>query len=92
MFEQINQVTIEGGYFERAVPLKLFEKRFNVLYGRNGSGKTSISRAIAEFRKLDAEIEGERKFTVSFNQPLSDEDKKHIFVFNEGLCEQESTP
>lgn len=83
MFEQINQVTIEGGYFERAVPLKLFEKRFNVLYGRNGSGKTSISRAIAEFRKLDAEIEGERTFTVSFNQPLSDEDKKHIFVFNE---------
>lgn len=83
MFEQINQVTIEGGYFEHSVPLKLFEKRFNVLYGRNGSGKTSISRAIAEFRKLDAEIEGERKFTVSFNQPLSDEDKKHIFVFNE---------
>lgn len=83
MFEQINQVTIEGGYFEHAVPLKLFEKRFNVLYGRNGSGKTSISRAIAEFKKLDEELEGERIFTVSFNQPLGDEDKKHIFVFNE---------
>jgi wobble nucleotide-excising tRNase len=83
MFEQINEVTIKGGYFENAVPLKLFEKRFNVLYGRNGSGKTSISRAFAEFKKPDEEIEGERKFTVTFNPALGDEDKKRIFVFNE---------
>lgn len=83
MFEQINEVTIKGGYFENAVPLKLFEKRFNVLYGRNGSGKTSISRAIMEFKKPDEKIDGERKFTVSFNQVLGDEDKKRIFVFNE---------
>lgn len=83
MFEQIQQVTIKGGYFETPVPLKLFENRFNVLYGRNGSGKTSISRAIAEFKKTDDEIEGERKFTVSFDKTLGDEDKKRIFVFNE---------
>jgi len=83
MFEQITQVTIKGGYFETATLLKLFEKRFNVLYGRNGSGKTSISRAITEFKKPDAEIEGERKFNVTFNAALRDEDKKRIFVFNE---------
>ena len=83
MFEQVTQVTIKGGYFETATPLKLFEKRFNVLYGRNGSGKTSISRAIAEFKKPDAEIEGERKFDVTLNTALRDEDKKRIFVFNE---------
>lgn len=56
MFEQITQVTIQGGYFDTAVRLKVFEERFNVLYGRNGSGKTSISRAIAEFKKPDAEM------------------------------------
>ena len=83
MFEQITQVTIQGGYFETATPLKLFEKRLNVLYGRNGSGKTSISRAIAEFKKPDAEIEGGRKFNVTFNTALGDEDKKRVFVFNE---------
>lgn len=83
MFDQITQITIQGGYFDTAVPLKLFEKRFNVLYGRNGSGKTSISRAIAEFKKSDAEIEGERKFNVTFNATLRDDDKKRIFVFNE---------
>ena len=83
MFEQITQVTIKGGYFDTAVPLKVFEKRFNVLYGRNGSGKTSISRAIAEFKKSDEEIEGERKFSVSFDKALGDDDKKQIFVFNE---------
>lgn len=83
MFEQITQVTIKGGYFESAVPLKVFEKRFNVLYGRNGSGKTSISRAIAEFQKPDEEIEDGRQFEVSFDHALGDEDKKRIFVFNE---------
>lgn len=83
MFEQITQVTIQGGFFETATPLKLFEKRFNVLYGRNGSGKTSISRAIAEFKKPDAEIEGDRKFSVSFNTAMREEDKKRVFVFNE---------
>jgi energy-coupling factor transporter ATP-binding protein EcfA2 len=83
MFEQINEVTIKGGYFENAVPLKLFGKRFNVLYGRNGSGKTSISRALAEFKMPDEEIEGERKFTVTFNPVLGNEEKKRIFVFNE---------
>ncbi len=83
MFEQIKEITIKGGYFENAVTLKLFDKRFNVLYGRNGSGKTSISRAIAEFKKPDAEIEGGRKFTVTFDHALGDDDKKRIFVFNE---------
>lgn len=83
MFEQITEITIQGGYFERATPLKILEKRFNVLYGRNGSGKTSISRAVAEFKQPDAEIVGGRKFNVSFNVALGEEDKKRIFVFNE---------
>ena len=29
MFENFKKFTIKGGYFENAVPLKLFEKRFN---------------------------------------------------------------
>ena len=53
MFEQITEITVQGGYFEDSVSLTLFKKRFNVLYGRNGSGKTSISRAIAEYKKPD---------------------------------------
>ena len=83
MFEQITDISVQGGYFEDSVSLKLFEKRFNVLYGRNGSGKTSISRAIAEYKKPDEEVEEGRKFSVSFNTALRDEDKKRIFVFNE---------
>ncbi len=83
MFEQITQVTIQGGCFDAETPLALFENRFNVLYGRNGSGKTSISRAIEEFKKSDEELGGGRRFTVTFNAPLRDEDKKRIFVFNE---------
>lgn len=88
MFEQITQVTIQGGCFDTATPLTLFGKKFNVLYGRNGSGKTSISRAIAEFKKPDEEIEDGRRFIVNFNAPLRDEDKKRIFVFNEDFVNE----
>ncbi len=83
MFEQITEITVQGGYFEDSVSLTLFEKRFNVLYGRNGSGKTSISRAIEEYKKPDDEVEDGREFSVSFNTALREEDKKRIFVFNE---------
>lgn len=83
MFEQITEISIQGGYFDASVSLKLFENRFNVLYGRNGSGKTSISRAIAEYKKPNEEVEDGRKFRVSFNTALSEEDKRRIFVFNE---------
>ena len=83
MFEQITDISIQGGYFEDPVSLKLFEKRFNVLYGRNGSGKTSLSRAFAEYKKPDEELGDGRIFSVSFNTALREEDKKRIFVFNE---------
>ena len=64
--------------------LEILPNRFNILYGRNGSGKTSISRAIAKFRD-GYETEDSH---IEFIEPLIEEDKKHIFVFDEKYIEK----
>lgn len=84
MFERIDTLNIKGGYFENWVSLKILKNRFNLIYGRNGSGKTSISSAIDEYRKDDEELQGKiREFEVSFNEELDISQKKRIFVFDE---------
>ncbi len=84
MFENIDTLNIKGGYFKNCVSLEILKHRFNLIYGRNGSGKTSISSAIDEYRKDDEELEGKkREFEVSFNEELDISQKKRIFVFNE---------
>lgn len=84
MFERINTLNIKGGYFENWVSLKVLMNRFNLIYGRNGSGKTSISSAIDEYRKDDEELqEKKREFEVSFNEELDINQRKRIFVFDE---------
>ena len=54
ILENISSLRIKGGIFEVETDLPLFEKdkqvpRFSLLYGKNGTGKSTISRA---FRKL----------------------------------------
>ncbi len=83
-----NQTTIKfsnsGDSFFTNESLKLLPYRFNILYGRNGSGKSSISRAIAAYVS-DLSIESPN---IEFDNPLDDEDKKHVFVFNEDYIEK----
>lgn len=83
-----NQTTIKfsnsGNSFFTNESLNLLPYRFNILYGRNGSGKSSISRSIAAYVS-DLSIESPN---IEFDNPLDDEDKKHVFVFNEGYIEK----
>ncbi len=64
--------------------LEIIPNRFNILYGRNGSGKTLISQAIAKFKE-SSETED---LQMEFIESLTEEDKKHIFVYNEKFIEQ----
>lgn len=52
MIEEIKTLTVQGGFFEKETSLDLFENekdRISILYGRNGSGKSTISKAFREY-------------------------------------------
>lgn len=86
MLENITSLKVQGGYFvDETDDFPLFQNTINILYGRNGSGKSSISRAIREFSKNRGEDSEERKYTVSFN---ADIDKSSIHVFNEDFVKE----
>lgn len=86
MLESILSLKVQGGYFVNEIDdFPLFQNTINILYGRNGSGKSSISRAIREFSKNGDEDSEERKYTVSFN---ADIDKSSIHVFNEDFVKE----
>ena len=86
MLENILSLKVQGGYFVNETDdFPLFQNTINILYGRNGSGKSSISRAIREFSKNGDEDGEERKYTVSFN---ADIDKSSIHVFNEDFVKE----
>ncbi|MEA4877306.1 MAG: AAA family ATPase [Aminobacterium sp.] len=48
MLEELSGIRVKGQFFSEEKVLKFFppEKRLAILYGKNGSGKSSISRAI----------------------------------------------
>lgn len=86
MLENILSLKVQGGYFVNETDdFPLFQNTINILYGRNGSGKSSISRAIREFSKNGDEDSENRKYTVSFN---ADIDKSSIHVFNEDFVKE----
>lgn len=80
MLEKVSNVKISGGYFETEADFPLFAKSLNMLYGRNGSGKSTISRAIREYVNWKEDEEEKHKFALSFDAPV---DRGCIFVFNE---------
>lgn len=88
MFEQLKKITIEGGYFEQATSLDLFydKQPFSIVYGRNGSGKTTIAKAIRQLIGKDTEEpteEGYVLYSVSTDSTIPDEKKNSVFVFDE---------
>lgn len=49
MINEINSIEVKGGYFSPAVTFNLFKEnvRMSIVYGKNGSGKSSLSKAIS---------------------------------------------
>lgn len=96
MFANLKGIKFNTSYgiFNKDDILDLFPKRFNVLYGKNGSGKSTIAKAINNLKTpIDvnsAPISFLNKETTPNNRiiSLSEEDKKNIFVFNEDFIER----
>ena len=76
MLKTLSGVTIRGGYFKEARSFKLFGKqdqRVAIIYGKNGSGKSSIAKAITEYK-------GKRQILPTYLYTLIHE----IIVSNKG--------
>lgn len=85
MFENINDLCVQGGIFTRESELKhLVENPLNLLYGANGSGKSTIARALAA-----AAENKESDLHVRFDSSeITPEMAPHIHVFNEDFIDK----
>lgn len=97
MFENFKKIKIKGGYFDEETELQLFYKdSLSVLYGRNGSGKSTIARCLKQLceseeeriKREDNVIQGtETNYIVSSDVPITDKYKTNIFVFDEDFLQ-----
>lgn len=78
MIGSVKTFSIRGGSFEDTTSLELFKEPFNILFGRNGSGKTTITRGIKAYKDSEAST-----FETSFDVSIPEEERKHIHVLNE---------
>lgn len=94
MFDQIKKLTIKGGYFDVETTLDIFknDEPLSIVYGRNGSGKTTIARCVRQLaeseeekdKRLDKIANGEETdYEVSTEDKIADENKSQVFVFDE---------
>ena len=79
MLKDITQLKISGKCFTKEKDLTLFENRLNIVFGRNGAGKSTISNAI---RNIAAGI-SDSEVTASFDSNLEEGEDKQIFVYDE---------
>lgn len=89
MFENFKTIKIKGGCFEKTTSLELFKKdKLTVVYGRNGSGKTTIAKCIAEL--VMSEEKRNDEFEVSTDDiPIGPEQQKQVFIFNEDFVTEQ---
>jgi len=88
MFENFKTITIAGGYYEQPSTLKLFNDKqpLSIVYGRNGSGKTTIAKAIRQLVGKDTEPQTEEGYvcySVSTDATIPDDKKASVFIFDE---------
>lgn len=88
MFERVHNIIIKGEHFASRTQLNgVLDKRVNVLFGRNGSGKSTIARALAELANPDLPTEKKTFQTIALDQTLTDDQRRAIHVFNEDFIE-----
>ena len=79
-FKEVQHLTIQGGCFEKSSKLEnILARPMNIVFGRNGSGKSSIARAIADY----VQNKENSDFNIDFETELSEDAKNNVFIFNE---------
>lgn len=90
MFERINGLAVKGGCFVDETIFNIFPKqrhRISVIFGRNGSGKSTISRALAKLAGNEELINIQGRFVADTSAVINSEYFKNIFVFNEDFVD-----
>ena len=96
MFENLVGLKIKGGIFETEKNLEFFKEkknnkpiRFGIVYGKNGSGKSTIARGFRNIiTNTESQIETSKLIDKNNNIiPIDDEWKKIIYIFNEQFIE-----
>ena len=90
MLNNIKGIKFKGAAFDSETTLQLFSQnetdRVSLIFGRNGSGKSTITRAVSKATGNE-EIEDivSARFVDSSNSDvtITDDEKKDIFVFSE---------
>jgi len=82
MFENFKKIIVKGGCFENETELELFKKyAVSVIYGRNGSGKTTIAHSLGELVKPNEEKTTE--YSVTSEAAIPEDKKQSVFIFDE---------
>lgn len=79
MFEQVDYIEIKGGCFKTNSKLEILKHKINLLYGRNGSGKSTIAKSFASLSKGETILPIESVSIPNQDHLVSDS----IYVFNE---------
>ena len=93
MFEEFKKITIKGGYFEQPTEFSLFtpNQTLSIIYGRNGSGKTSIAKAIRQLVGKDSkqpEEDGNLPFTITSDAVIPEDKETSVFIFDEEFVQE----
>lgn len=78
MIHSLSDAVISSDYFGTNVPLNnLLSRRINIVFGTNGSGKSTIADAFRQYAS------GDNTILQLHGADIDDEGRKHIFVFDE---------
>lgn len=81
MLELISKIIVKGGAFAEETSLPILCKRLNLLYGRNGSGKSTIAKCL----KALSQTASDCNYTASFPDDKNKELDSNVYVYDENF-------
>lgn len=91
MIEKVRGIRIHGRCFKDETDLMFYPKendRIAIVYGKNGSGKSTISEGIASIAEGGSSTDLSTEFVDSNSNVLPLEDGADVFVFNEKYIDE----